>query len=117
MTCEHAHAAISLRAACNVLCRRLMYSMWATSPSLVPRFLRVGTVYDDCLYTALVAFTAPRPVCFEGGLSAGEISSAGNAGQSVLLISVPRFADSGILVLLNVRTLAVQPLQFDSQLN
>eukprot|EP00891_Asterochloris_glomerata_P002214 jgi/Astpho2/2214/e_gw1.00040.61.1_t len=41
----------------------------------------------------------------------------GNAGQSVLLISVPRFADSGILVLLNVRTLAVQPLQFDSQLN
>ena len=41
----------------------------------------------------------------------------GSEGQKVLLISLPRFSSSGMVVLVNLRTLAVHPIQFDADIS
>ena len=42
---------------------------------------------------------------------------AGREGQKVRLLCVPRFSSTGILVLVNLRTLNVQPITFDARLD
>ena len=39
---------------------------------------------------------------------------AGPEGQTVLLITLPRFSSSATLVLVNLRTLALHPILFDA---
>ncbi len=41
----------------------------------------------------------------------------GPEGQKVLLISLPRFSSSGTLILVNLKTLAVHPIQFDADIS
>ena len=41
----------------------------------------------------------------------------GPEDQKVLLVSLPRFASSGTLVLVNLKTLAVHPIQFDADIS
>ena len=41
----------------------------------------------------------------------------GSGGQQVLLVTLPRFSSSGSLVLVNLRTLAVHPIQFDADVS
>ncbi|DBA81928.1 hypothetical protein WJX77_005299 [Trebouxia sp. C0004] len=42
---------------------------------------------------------------------------AGPEGQKVLLICLPRFSSSGTLILVNLKTLAVHPIQFDADIS
>lgn len=49
-------------------------------------------------------------------LTPGSGLYSGSEGQQVLLISIPRYSTSGTLVLVNLRTLAVHPIQFDADL-
>lgn len=39
---------------------------------------------------------------------------AGPEGQTVLLLSLPKFASSGTLILVNLQSLAVHPILFDA---
>ncbi|DBA76745.1 TPA: hypothetical protein ACH3X2_008775 [Trebouxia sp. C0005] len=41
----------------------------------------------------------------------------GPEGQKVLLISLPRFSSSGSLILVNLKSLAVHPIQFDADIS
>jgi len=41
----------------------------------------------------------------------------GSDGQAIRIVAVPDFASSGTMVLVNLRTLAIHPVQFDAQLD
>ncbi|GIM14146.1 hypothetical protein Vretimale_17159 [Volvox reticuliferus] len=56
---------------------------------------------------------ATRLVC---ATAAGSSSSSAAAGQMVRLVSVPSFARTGTIVLVNLRTLACHPVRFDGSL-
>lgn len=43
------------------------------------------------------------------------LSVTGPAGQEVLLVSVPRFSQTATCVLVNLRTLDCQPMEFTTQ--
>lgn len=45
------------------------------------------------------------------------MAGAGREGQQVRLVCVPRFCDSGTIVLVNLATLHVHPISFDASLD
>ncbi len=45
------------------------------------------------------------------------MAGAGREGQQVRLVCVPRFCDSGTIVLVNLATLHVHPITFDASLD
>lgn len=49
-----------------------------------------------------------------GNQAALEIDRRSIGGKSVVLVALPAFATSGVAILLNLRTLAVTPICFDT---
>ena len=54
-------------------------------------------------------------VYFAGNQPSFETRLAKSGNKTVRLISLPAFATSGLLVLVNLRTLDVHPIQFDTE--
>lgn len=84
---------------------------------LVPTAPDTLTCYPLSDSDPFILQSAPH-VFFVGNQPAYSSQTAtGSEGQKVLLISLPRFSSSGMVVLVNLRTLAVHPIQFDADIS
>ena len=93
---------------CEILQRLLTWRhLIPTAPDTLASY-----PYNDC--DPFILEEAPH-VLFAGGQAAfGTAWVEGEEGQKVRVVSVPEFSKTGTMVLVNIRTLEVQPISFEA---